>query len=84
MARITELVGWGFAVQPIEIPDVDPKDGQPRHNGNGQLKTKAGKMLVRIDPAGEQIRVALSQEAAAKLAAELNGGIEIPRSRVLL
>lgn len=79
MPRITELVSWGFAVQDVEIPDSDPKDGQLLHNGNGAIKTKPGKMVVFIDSqTGDQIRIRLSAEAKAKLVEQLSGGILVP------
>lgn len=38
MPRVTELIGYRFNVQPIQIPDVDPKDGKPRFDAKGQIK----------------------------------------------
>lgn len=77
MARITELVAHGFAVQDVEIPEVDA-NGQPVMNGGGP-KTRPGKMVVFIDSqTGDQTRVRLSPEARDEIVRQLTGGVLIP------
>ena len=83
MAKLTELVAWGFGVQDTEIPDLDAK-GQPMPNGDGKPKMKPGKMLVLIDPqTGDQIRVRLSDEARRALVEQLSGGVVLPARSVV-
>lgn len=79
MPRVTELIGYRFNVQPIQIPDVDPKDGKPRFDAKGQIKTSPGRLLVLVDPAtGEQVRLAFNDEQKNKLVRQLTGGVAIP------
>lgn len=79
MPRLTELVGWGFAVQDWQTPVAD-ENGQPTIGDGGQLQMAPGKLLVLIDPqTGEQIRIGLSEGARDELVRQLAGGVVVAK-----
>jgi hypothetical protein len=78
MPRMTELVGYGFTVGDIQLPDVDDQ-GKLQDDGAGGIKTKPGKMLVLVDPSnGDQVKFPLSEEGRTELVRQLTGGLLVP------
>ena len=81
MPRSVELQGYGFQVADVEMPHVDPKDGQVVFDGKGRPKMQQGKLLVFVDVrSGDQVRVPLSEDARAELVRQLTGGVTIART----
>lgn len=78
MPRVTELVGYGFFVGDVQLPDVDA-EGKMQDDGAGRIKTKPGKILVLGCPVtGDQIKFPLSEEGRSELVRQLTGGVVVP------
>lgn len=72
------LANYRFGVGTQQVPDVDPKDGQPRFDANGDPKMREETLLVFADPTSDhEVHVPLTDEARRELARQLNGGIVV-------
>lgn len=80
MPRVTELVGYGFAVAEVQVPDVDPRDGQPRRNARGEVKMIPAKRIMLRDPMGDAVVITLDGKAKDELVRQLTGGVAVASS----
>jgi hypothetical protein len=82
MPRITRdvLANYQFGVGSQHVPDIDPADGQPRHDHDGQVKTREEALLAFVDPTtGHEVHVPLSDDARRELARQLTGGVVVAK-----
>lgn len=70
MPRVTELVGYHFAVVDAEQIEVDPSDGTQT--------TRKLKKILFVDESGDQIHISFRDESRAELIRQLTGGVVIP------
>lgn len=81
MPRITRETLEGYAVRSrkLDVPQIDPRDGQPLHDGRGQPKTLSLTVLGFIDPEnGHLVEVPLDDAGRAAVIEALTGGIVVP------
>jgi hypothetical protein len=72
------LANYHFGVGTHQVPDIDPVDGQVRHDSNGDVKTREETLLVFTDPTtGHEVHVPLGDDARRELARQLTGGIVV-------
>lgn len=88
MPRIIEerWMGIGFDIVTEQAQAVDPKDGQPLHDGKGNPKLEEVATLVLIVPLpdGQRIiRIPFNADAKQKLLGKLTGGLVIPNGAVI-
>lgn len=68
MPRVTDLVGYGFMVSDVQVPDVDRRDGQVRSDARGEPRLLPAKRLVlRDQQTGDMVTFTLHEKGTREL-----------------
>lgn len=76
---VETLNGYAMRIRKVDVPELDPKDGQQLHDGHGLPKLMPLTILSFICPeTGHVVEVPLPEDGRKALIEALTGGIVVP------